>query len=117
MPELNNSTPKVRRFLTMIEAAVSDEGEIIGKGSPGFMKFLGACGDLVDDGHIVSYWTLACEDKSFDRHSQRKDVQFLSRMGSALLRQSTERDQRDEEITRLRAQLRDIRAALEGGEA
>jgi hypothetical protein len=114
--EFNN----IKRFLIMVEAHVpldADKGLLSGDG---MQRLMGSLGDRLDDGDIDSYYTLCCEDRAFDDVEQREDVNFLARMGAALMRTKVRNDkakQQHEELMRLRSQLQEIKALLAGGGA
>lgn len=112
MSEFNN----IKRFLIMVEAHVSQDGSM----GDGMGRLMGSLGDRLDDGDIDSYYTLCCEDTAFEDVEQREDVNFLARMGAALMRTKVRNDkakQQHEELMRLRSQLQEIKALLAGGEA
>lgn len=117
MSELNKSAPQVKRFLFMIEAEEPKHESNGVLGGYGMRALLGSLGDHLDNDYIQGYWALCCEDEPLITEQDRPDLGYLARMCSVLMRQSVERDERNAELIRLRAQLRDIKALLAGGEA
>ena len=117
MSELNKSAPMVKRFLFMIEAEdPQDEAKGV-LGGYGMRCLLGSLGDHLDDDHIQGYWALCCEDYPLITEKERPDLEYLARMCSALMRHSVERDERNAELIRLRAQVKKFKEILEGGAA
>ena len=117
MPELNKSAPMVKRFIFMIEAEdPQDEAKGV-LGGYGMRCLLGSLGDHLDDDHIQGYWALCCEDYQLITEQDRPDLGYLARMCSTLMRHSVERDERNAELIRLRAQVKKFKEILEGGAA
>ena len=115
-----NGLTNVKRFLIMVEAHVPEDGNKGVLGGHGMQRLMGSLGDRLDDGDIDSYYTLCCEDRGFTDPNYREDVNYLARMGAILMQAKDRTDsdrKRDEELERLRAQLRHIKALLAGGEA
>ena len=118
----------IKRFLIMVEAHVPEDGIKGMLSGDGMQRLMGSLGDRLDDGDIDSYYTLCCEDKGFTDPDYREDVNYLARMGAILMGHTSMHTarlnavcdlakNREEELIRLRAQLRDIKALLAGGEA
>ena len=115
-----NGLTNVKRFLIMVEAHVPEDGNKGVLSGHGMQRLMGSLGDRLDDGDIDSYYTLCCEDRGFTAPNNREDVNYLARMGAILMghKDRTDSDRkRDEELERLRAQLRHIKALLAGGAA
>lgn len=110
----------INRFIIMVEAHVPEDRNKGVLSDSGMQRLLGSLGDRLDDGDIQGYWTLCCEEEPLiterDR-PDRPDLQYLARMCSALMRHSVERDERNAELIRLRAQVKKFREILEGGAA
>lgn len=120
MHKLNKSAPMVKRFIFMIEAEDPQDDAKGVLGGYGMQRLLGSLGDRLDDDHIQGYWALCCEDYQLipdGNRNERPDLQYLARMCSALMRHSVERDERNAELIRLRAQVKKFREILEGGAA
>ena len=110
----------IKRFLIMVEAHVPEDGNKGVLSGHGMQRLMGSLGDRLDDGDIDSYYTLCCEDRKITGPNDREDVDYLARMGAILMGYKDRTDidrKRDEELERLRAQLRDIKALLAGGAA